>query len=58
MLKIYQTMLTTDFPIQKENNIKTIMREEFLLNPDDLLQTNPTTEQEYFKNLAILNGKA
>jgi len=57
MLKIYQTMLTTDFPIQKENQIKNIMREEFMLNPEDLLRTTPTTEQEYYKNLSLLNGK-
>jgi hypothetical protein len=57
MLKIYQTMLTTDFPIQKENQIKSIMREEFMLNPEDLLRTTPTTEQEYYKNLSLLNGK-
>lgn len=54
MFQIYQIMMTTDFPIQKENNIKNIMREEFLLNPDDLLQNNPTTEQAYHKNLCIL----
>lgn len=57
MLKIYQTMLTTDFPIQKENRIKAIMQNEFYLNPEDLLQTTPATEQEYYKNLAVLNGK-
>lgn len=57
MLKIYQTILTTDFPIQKENQIKAIMQKEFLLNPDDLLRNTQTTEQEYCKNLSLLNGK-
>lgn len=57
LFKMYQIMLTTDFPIHKENKIKTIMYKEFALNSEDLLQTTPTIEQEYFKNLAILNGK-
>ena len=56
MFKIYQTLLTTDFPVHKENRIRTIMHNEFALDPEELLQLNPTMEQEYFKNLAILSG--
>lgn len=57
LFKIYQTILTSDFPIKKEERIKKIMYSEFSLIPEDILKLTPTTEHEYFKNVAILNGK-
>ena len=56
MLKIYQIMLSLDFPIIKENKIRKIMQNEFDLNPNDLLQPNPSFAQEELKNLKLLNG--
>ena len=57
MFKIYQTILTPDFPVHKEDTIKAVMRGEFLLNPNELLQLYPTNEKEYYKNLSVLNDK-
>ena len=41
MFKIYKELMSSDFPIIRENRIKKIMQEEFYLNPDELLLTYP-----------------
>lgn len=41
MFKMYKVLMTSDFPIIKENKIRKIMQEEFHLNSNELLLTYP-----------------
>ena len=58
MLKIYQIMLSADFLVIKENKIRKIMQNDYTLNPDELLQQNPSFYTEEFKNLKLLHGNS
>ena len=58
MFKMYQIMLSVEFLITKENKIRNIMQNEYALNPDDLLQPNPSFTQDELKNLRILHGSS
>lgn len=56
MLKIYQTMIISEFPIIKENKIKKLMKEEFAVNPEELLRVNPPANKEEERIKILLNG--
>ena len=56
MLKIYQIMLSADFLVIKENKIRNIMQNDYVLNPSELLQPNPSFYTEEQKTLKLLHG--
>ena len=58
MFKIYQIMLSADFLITKENKIRSIMQNDYTLNPNDLLQPNPSFYTEELKTLYLLSGNS
>jgi len=53
MFKMYKELMTSDFPIIKENKIRDIMQKEFYLKPDELLITYPKlTNNPFLEGLA------
>ena len=56
MFKIYQVIITSEIPIKKETILRKIMKDDFALNPDDLLQTNPSMEKEEYKISLLLDN--
>lgn len=55
MFKIYQVVLTAKIPVKKENILRKILKEDFAINPDNLLQPNPSMEREEYKIAMLLN---
>lgn len=55
MFKIYQVVLTAEIPVKKENILRKILKEDFAVNPDNLLQPNPSLEREEYKIAMLLN---
>jgi len=55
MLKMYKILLTEDFPIKKENKIRTLIKDEFNINPTDILVSNPNDDQEEKKTWQLLH---
>ena len=56
LFRIYQIILQAEIPINKENKIRKMMKNDFKINPEKILQNNqPRTLQEA-RNKMLLNG--
>ena len=56
LFRMYQIVIDTEMPINKENKIKKIMQNDFKINPDKILQSNQPTALQEVRNQLLLNG--
>ncbi len=56
LFKIYQIILLSEMPINKENKIRKMIKDDFKINPDRILQSNQPTALQEVRNRLLLNG--
>lgn len=56
LFKMYQIIIQPEMPINKEDKIKKMMRDNYNLNSDKLLQNNPPIALQEIRNRLLLNG--
>ena len=56
LFRIYQIILLPELPINKENKIRTMVHNDFKMNPDKILQSNQPEILQEVRNKFLLNG--